>query len=191
MTQEEVAQLVRMNNVLYKLGSRPLSDKEMEMMLDVWTYQLKDYPADTVKMAFLAANRVCVYPITIADIFKQLSRDVSPETEWEQLKSVLPRAQRYLSWRGCPMVIDIDENGKAVKSDGRQELQDLFDGLSQSLKSYVGGIGGLMELAQTPDLTYKRLEYLKQAKADIETAPKEAAMLRNGRTEQLLKANDA
>lgn len=73
MTREETATLIRMNFTLYKLGAKPLSDSEMETTIDVWTYQFRDYDGETVKRAFLAANRVCVYPITVADIFKQLS----------------------------------------------------------------------------------------------------------------------
>lgn len=69
MTKEEAAQLIRMNFTLYKLGSKPLTDEEMETTLDVWAYQFRDYPGDVVKRAFLAANRVCVYPITVADIY--------------------------------------------------------------------------------------------------------------------------
>ena len=36
----------------------------------------------------------------------------------------------------------------------------------------------LAELAEMPDLTYRRAEFLKQAQADITTAPREAARLR-------------
>ena len=38
MTKEDAAKLIQMNFVLYKLGSKPLTDTEMEIMLDVWTY---------------------------------------------------------------------------------------------------------------------------------------------------------
>lgn len=68
MTREDVAKLIRMNFVLYKLGSKPLTDEEMQTTIDVWAYQFGDYDGDTVKRAFLAANRVCVYPVTVADI---------------------------------------------------------------------------------------------------------------------------
>ena len=56
MTREDVAKLIRMNFVLYKLGSKPLTDKEMQTTIDVWAYQFGDYDGDTVKRAFLAAN---------------------------------------------------------------------------------------------------------------------------------------
>lgn len=178
MTKEETAQLIRMNFTLYKLGSKPLTDEEMETTLDVWTYQFRDYPGEVVKRAFLAANRVCVYPITVADIYKQLSQCLDPAAEWDALAVAARKAQAFLSWRKFPMVIGIDEKGGLLQSDGTKELKALYDQLPPAAKSYAGSVGGLAELAEMPDLTYRRAEFLKQAQADITTTPREAARLR-------------
>ena len=178
MTREDVAKLIRMNFTLYKLGAKPLTDEEMETTIDVWAYQFGDYDGDTVKRAFLAANRVCVYPITVADIFKQLSQSLDPSAEWDTLAAAAHKAQTFLSWRKFPMVIGIDEKGGLLRSDGQKELQALYDQLPPSAKRYAGSVGGLAELAEMPDLTYRRAEFLKQAQADITTAPREAARLR-------------
>lgn len=178
MTKEETAQLILMNFTLYKLGSKPLTDEEMETTLDVWTYQFRDYPGEVVKRAFLAANRVCVYPITVADIYKQLSQCINPDAEWEALADAARKAQTFLSWRKFPMVTGIDEKGGLLRSDGQKELQTLYDQLPPAAKSYAGSVGGLAELAEMPDLTYRRAEFLKKAQADIATAPREAARLR-------------
>lgn len=180
MTKEEAAELVLMNATLYKLGTKPLTDEEMKTVIDVWTYQFRDYPGDVVKRAFLAANRVCVYPITVADIFKQLSQSLDPDAEWDALAAAAYEAKKYLSWRNCPMITGLNEQGGLLRSDGTHELRELFEGLPPSAKSYAGSVGGLTELARTPDLTYRRVEFLKQAREDISTAPKEAAQLRSG-----------
>lgn len=178
MTKEEAAELILMNATLYKLGTKPLSDDEMKTTIDVWTYQFRDYPGEVVKRAFLAANRVCVYPITVADIFKQLSQSLDPSAEWDELAAAARKAQTFLSWRKFPMVIGIDEKGGLLRSDGQKELQALYDQLPPTAKLYAGSVGGLAELAEMPDLTYRRAEFLKQAQADITTAPREAARLR-------------
>ena len=180
MTKEDAAKLIQMNFVLYKLGSKPLTDAEMEIMLDVWTYQLRDYPGEVVKRAFLAANRVCKFPITVADIFEQLTQGINPDAEWGELAEAARKAQRYLSWRSFPMVVGMDEKGGLLRSDGTEELRQLFDGLPPAAKKYAGSVGGLEELARTPDLTYRRVEFLKQAGEDISSAPREAARLRAG-----------
>lgn len=101
MTKEEAAELVLMNATLYKLGTKPLTDEEMKTVIDVWTYQFRDYPGDVVKRAFLAANRVCVYPITVADIFRQLSQNLDPDAEWNALAEAAYEAQKYLQQQVC------------------------------------------------------------------------------------------
>lgn len=191
MTKEEAAQLIRMNFTLYKLGSKPLTDEEMETTLDVWTYQFRDYPGDVVKRAFLAANRVCVYPVTVADIYKQLSQCINPEAEWDALADAARKAQKYMSWKRFPMVIDIDEKGGPIRSDGTEELQVLYDNLPPAAKTYAGSVSGLKELAMTPDLTYRRVEFLKQSREDITTTPREAARLRGGPEPVRLEAANA
>jgi hypothetical protein len=178
MTKEEAAELILMNATLYKLGTKPLTDDEMKTTIDIWTYQFRDYPGEVVKRAFLAANRVCVYPITVADIYKQLSQCIDPEAEWGALAEAARKAQRFLSWRNFPMVTGIDEKGGLLRSDGQKELKSLYDQLPPAAKSYAWSVGGLAELAEMPDLTYRRAEFLKQAQADITTAPREAARLR-------------
>ena len=182
MTKEEAAELILMNATLYKLGTKPLSDDEMKTTIDVWTYQFRDYPGEVVKRAFLAANRVCVYPVTVADIYKQLSQCIDPESEWGALADAAHKAQKYMSWKNFPMVTGIDEKGGLIRSDGTEELQVLYNSLPPAAKTYAGSVSGLKELAMTPDLTYRRVEFLKQSREDITTAPREAARLRAGAT---------
>ena len=189
MTKEETAQLIRMNFTLYKLGSKPLTDEEMETTIDVWTYQFRDYPGEVVMRAFLAANRVCVYPITVADIYKQFSQCIDPEAEWGALADAARKAQKYMSWKNFPMVTGIDEKGGLIRSDGTEELQALYDSLPPAAKTYAGNVGGLKELAMTPDLTYRRVEFLKQSREDITTTPREAARLRGTSVEEYRKTN--
>lgn len=191
MTKEEAAELILMNATLYKLGTKPLTDDEMKTTIDIWTYQFRDYPGEVVKRAFLAANRVCVYPVTVADIYKQLSQCIDPEAEWGALAEAARKAQKFMSWKNFPMVTGIDENGGLIRSDGTEELQVLYNNLPPAAKTYAGSVGGLKELAMTPDLTYRRVEFLKQSREDITTAPREAARLRGGPEPARLEAANA
>lgn len=188
MTKEEAAELILMNATLYKLGTKPLTDDEMKTTIDIWTYQFRDYPGEVVKRAFLAANRVCVYPVTVADIYKQLSRCIDPEAEWGALADAARKAQKYMNWKNFPMVTGIDEKGRLIRSDGTEELQVLYDNLPPAAKTYAGSVGGLKELAMTPDLTYRRVEFLKQSREDSTTTPRKAARLRAGDTQARLEA---
>ena len=89
------------------------------------------------------------------------------------------------------MIVGVDDNGRPIRSDGREELKDLFEKLPTAAKVYIGSVGGLEELARTPDLTYRRIEFLKQSREEIETAPKEAAQLRGGPEAARLEAGRA
>lgn len=87
------------------------------------------------------------------------------------------------------MIVGVDDNGRPIRSDGREELKELFEKLPTAAKVYIGSVGGLEELARTPDLTYRRVEFLKQSQEEIETAPREAAQLRGGPEAARLEAS--
>lgn len=163
MTREDVAKLIRMNFVLYKLGSKPLTDNEMELMLDAWAYQFRDYDGTAVKRAFLEANRVCKYPIGVADIFDQLPKEDMADN-WRKLKAAIGKVEYYMSWKSCPMVLGIDDNGRPVKSSGTDEIAAVFDGLPQTVKKWLGSSSELVNLSRysVEELDrYRRPEFMK------------------------------
>lgn len=163
MTREDVAKLIRMNFVLYKLGAKPLTDDEMELMLDAWAYQFRDYDGSTVKRAFLAANRVCKYPISVADIVDQLPKEDMADS-WRKLKAAIGKVEYYMGWRSCPMVLGIDDNGRPVKSSGTDEIAAVFDGLPQTVKKWLGSSSELVNLSRYSEDEldrYRRPEFMK------------------------------
>ena len=109
--------------------------------------------------------------------------------EWEALADAARKAQKYMSWKNFPMVTGIDEKGGLLRSDGTEELQVLYDSLPPAAKTYAGSVGGLKELAMTPDLTYRRVEFLKQSREDITTTPREAARQGCTSVEEYRKTN--
>lgn len=163
MTREDVAKLIRMNFVLYKLGSKPLTDDEMELMLDAWAYQFRDYDGPTVKRAFLEANKVCKYPISVADIFDQLPKEDMADN-WRKLKAAIGKAEYYMGWRSCPMVFGIDDNGRPIKSSGTNEIAAVFDSLPQTVKKWLGSSSELVNLSRYSEDEldrYRRPEFMK------------------------------
>lgn len=164
MTKEDAAGLLDMNFILYKLGSNPLPEDELETLIDVWAYQFKDYDAGIVKKAFLEANRVCKYPISVADVYEHLPKENFSKT-WSQLKAAIGKAKYYMGWRSCPMVIGIDKDGRAIKSNGATEIENLYDGLPETVKKWLGSKSELINLTRyTEDELerYKRPEFVKQ-----------------------------
>lgn len=176
MTMEQVMELIRMNGILYKNSVKPILPDEMKAMSAVWYYHFKDFDADTVKRAFLAANAVCVYPIQPADIFEQLkimakNNSAAPYDLWQALKSAVAKVPGLLYQRQYPKVIGVDEKtGKLIKSDGEKELNELFDKLPAQVKSYLRNVNGLISMAQYSDdelERYKKKEFV----SSIESIP--------------------
>lgn len=163
MTKEEVTELIRMNFSLYKLGAKPLTESEMKDNITVWAYQFREYPADTVKRAFLEANRECVFPITVADIFRHLPKEDMADN-WRKLKAAIGKVEYYMGWRSCPMILGVDETGRPVKSSGTEEIAAVFDALPRTVQKWLGSASELANLSRyTEDELdrYRRPEFMK------------------------------
>lgn len=172
MTKAEVMKIIRMNFALYKLGAKPLTDSEMAAMTEVWYLHFQNYTYETILQAFIAANRVCKYPIQPADIFEQLNANVQSEMaeNWRKLKNAIDCAGYYMTWRGCPMALGVDENGRLVKSNGSREIQNCFNSLPDIVKQWVGSPSELCNLSKYSEEEldrYRRPEFMKFKPATI------------------------
>lgn len=167
MTKAEVAELIRMNFVLYKLGAKPLTDEEMATTINVWYWHFGGYPAAAVKRAFLEANKVCVYPIQPADIYARMQANVDTNGLWLELKDALGKAQLYAERRRCPLIVGLDERGKPIKDDGETALQSLWDGLSEPVRRYLGSRSTLVDMGKMSGEElerYRKAEFCKSVK---------------------------
>lgn len=172
MTKAEVMKIIRMNFALYKLGAKPLTDAEMAAMTEVWYLHFQNYTYETILQAFIAANRVCKYPIQPADIFEQLNSSVQSEMaeNWRKLKNAIDCAGYYMTWRGCPMALGVDEQGRLVKSNGNREIQNCFNSLPDIVKQWVGSPSELCNLSKYSEEEldrYRRPEFMKFKPATI------------------------
>jgi hypothetical protein len=169
MTQKEIAELLRMNFALYKLGAKPLTDAELKSMCGVWYWHFRRYPAELVKTAFLRANAVCRFPVQPADIFDQMHDMAAalipdPETQWQALKAAVRKASGLVIRRKCPMIVGVDASGRPVKDDGTRGLQELYDALPPGARDYLGGVSALVDLTRCSDDeidTYRRTEFMQ------------------------------
>lgn len=164
--------IIRMNFALYKLGAKPLTDSEMAAMTEVWYLHFQNYTYETILQAFIAANRVCKYPIQPADIFEQLNSNAQSEMaeNWRKLKNAIDCAGYYMTWRGCPMALGVDENGRLVKSNGSREIQNCFNSLPDIVKQWIGSPSELCNLSKYSEEEldrYRRPEFMKFKPATI------------------------
>ena len=144
-----------MNGILYKHSERPLTDAEMAAMGNVWLYHFKDYPAEAVKRAFLAANAVCTFPIQPADIFVQLktasAQALPSESElWQQTQKAARQIEQESYWAATGGIVT--GIGKLTPTHLREHVWQVFKSLPQAAQAsaFVTPEGRLdTELLQT------------------------------------------
>jgi len=164
VTRKDALELLQLNQTLYKQKPCTMTAEEVNAAAMVWEWQFKDYDYNVIKRAFLMAVRACKYQVTIADVVEQLNAiqpSYSPESLWQGLMGACDKAQRYLPWRSCPMIIGIDEDGKTIKSNGQNELDELYNGLPTVTKRYLGSVSALVDLARDGTNDYRRSEFIR------------------------------
>ena len=195
MTMQEVLDLIKMNGILYKQSEKPLTDAEMSAMSSVWFYHFKTYPGDVVKRAFLAANAVCVFPVQPADIFAQLKimakqNQMTDIEAWKLLKDAVNKARPLVYRHDCPMIVGIDEKtGKPIMSDGRKEMEDLFNSLPGPVREFLGSKSMLEDYTKLEDdeiERYRRIEFVKFY-ANAQSGSPESLMIESGTERGKLK----
>ena len=165
MTKQDAFELLRMNFILYP-QSKELSPAELDKLATIWAFHFKEYPADTIKRAFLAANKVCRFAIQPADIFAELDKQKDPGADWEKLKAALPEVVKLESWRRYPAIVGEDASGRLIKSNGTAELKTLFESLPASVQAFVGSPSGLTTLTKQSEADldrYTRSVFMRQA----------------------------
>ena len=181
MNIEQSLELLRMNYALFP-QTKELDEDGITRAAKVWAFVFTDYPYDVVKRAYLECVKTCHFAIQPADIIDALKRHENPIKDWEELKACLPKVCQYESWRQYPMVIGEDENGKLITSDGRKELNGIFDSLPASVRAYVGSAENLAVYARVGSFDldkYHRPVFMKEA-AKAMPSPETIALLSAG-----------
>ena len=168
MELSEVSDLIFMNMTIYKNSAKPLSETELELTASIWYWHFKDYDAKDVKLAFLAANSVCVYPVQPADIFKQLEKmnrkNIPSNTElWETLKKSISKIPALMYRKKYPLVTGFDkETGNLIQSDGTKEIKEIYENLPEQIKRFFSSVDGMMSfslLSENEIERYKKREF--------------------------------
>lgn len=176
MTMQEVLELIRMNGILYKQSERPLTDAEMAAMGNVWLYHFKDYPAEAVKRAFLAANAVCTFPIQPADIFVQLktasAQSLPSESDlWQQTQKAAREIGQNLAWARSGGLLT--SQGVKEPAELEERAGEVFASMPLEVQAWAGTPQELVYQMERPlgeIVQYVRPSFCKavQASADAE-----------------------
>ena len=149
MDKLEVGSLLAMNKANFPYAYKDMSKTEMTALLESWSIQFKNYPAELIQGAFMEALKVCRNPITIADIFDRLSKikkatEKPTETLWQEFLKAASKVS-YLA-EGFHYNVKSKTNPYITQGqEKREEAQQLFNSLDDKIKVYTGNYKRLID----------------------------------------------
>lgn len=147
MTTKGAYELLRMNRLFYQSQVKPMSDEDTAQIARVWEYQFRDWPDNAVKDAYLAAQKECVFPVSVADIFRHLP---SESPSWEKAMKAAREINRWLYYAKTGGLVG--PGGKKDPTACTEEAVKVWDTLPESVRSWAGTMGLLARNADAdPD----------------------------------------
>ena len=164
MTTKKGAQVVAAIKGLYSYYGR---DTAPDVLVGLWVALMKEYSDDEVSFGLTEAMKVCKTPPTPADVIAEIkkaqsAKDARTDGElWVAYTAAVRKAYNFTEdMRGTY----VHPNGMSDREIAYLNLQNLFDGLPQEVKDYVGGLPGLMQKARQyahSDLGYEEGRFRK------------------------------
>lgn len=177
MTKQETIDILSLNYTLF--GGKIPEQSDLETLANVWLWMFKDYDGNVVKRAFLEAAKhteFLVKPKNVMGELTKMQKSVSTPVEeiWQKVCDALPAARKYHSWRSVKRIVAVNENGRAVYSDGTAELQALWANLPQEAHLYIQTANLLAELAERSEseiAAFEHPRFCKVLNENRETMP--------------------
>lgn len=140
--------------------------------LTLWAKMLADVPYQAAEKS--ALNHIATHsePPTIADILKPFVTRKNPEEGWIELKKAVAKTDQYAQWRKYPAIIGWNTDANSpIKSDGTQELQNLFNGLSPDVRDFVGSLDRLIDMSRYGVDEYQHSAFVRMVNARADAQP--------------------
>lgn len=154
-TQKQIVQMIAAIKTIYPYYAK---EADTKTLVNTWGLLLHDFPDDITEKAFLKALQTCKMPPTPADVIeniKAMVRASEPTDEelWGLFTKTLRMVSDQLYYIKYPM----------PGIDHRQKITDLWEGLPDKLKQYIGSRGELLRLSDYGDeeLKFEKSRFLK------------------------------
>ena len=162
LTKNNVIEIIELIRVNYDSAYSGLSADEAKLLIDFWYESLKIYPREMVNAGVKNAINCCEYAPRLANIINEIKKlqqatACTNEQLWAELEGVLDkvyRISRYLPYSQYSQWTD-------------EELNKIYDGLSDELKLFVVNVSTLVDIAEMTDdnLSFERARFFKQMPA--------------------------
>ena len=155
-TKNKITEMIAAVKTIYPYYAK---DADVATLVKTWAVLLKDYPDDAVSVAFYKALQTCKMPPTPADVIENLDEMAkamgqTDEELWQVYCDALRATNTQLHRLKYP------EFGV----DHRQKIRDIWHGLPEKIRQYIGSEGELMRMSRdydSEDLKYERNRFFK------------------------------
>lgn len=141
------------------------SNEERTLLVETWYAILKPYPKEIVGEAVKRVLSHAEFVPRIGNIVNEIERmqqafSKSDGELWVELNRVLYEAYRCFHSLNCTWV---DDSGVSQGERAEKRLKEIFDGLPEEVREYVGSPRQLAAIAEMDDeaLTYEKGRFLK------------------------------
>ena len=159
--------IIEMLTAMKTIYSYYAKDTDLELLVNTWHILLKDYSDEEVEAAFYIAFKRCKMACTPADIvsgINDIRNQNKPSTVdlWAIYNDAL-REVLYLSHRFNYTYVDL--SGLSQGEQARRRVDEIWEGLPQELKMYLGEKNELIrnarELNFAENSSWERNRFLK------------------------------
>ena len=192
-SQNKIIEMIGSVKTIYPYYARDLADNMIETLVRTWGTLLKAYSDEVVEMAFYNCLQTCKMPPTPADIIEQIKSmnkalEPSDEELWTVYVNALRTTYDQMTRFGHTFV---DSTGISQGEQARKKVDELWKGLPEKIKTYLGSKGELMRNAQTWSTaqdfgTYEKPRFMKAMPVMEKRQEYNALMLDSGSNRLLL-----
>ena len=159
LTKIKLLEIVATIKVNYPESYSAYNDEQMDALINCWYESLNIYPLELINQAVKKVIETSEFAPKLSTIIKEIKaiENAGAPTDmelWAELEGVLDkvyRISRYLPYSQYSQWTD-------------EELNKIYDGLSDELKLFVVNVSTLVDIAEMTDdnLSFERARFFKQ-----------------------------
>ena len=162
-SMKQITNIIAAIKTIYAYYAR---DTDVQALVKTWGMLLQEYEDEVVDKALYLCLQSCKTPPTPADLIERIKaiQDAEEDTDeelWAQFTKALRKGYSLIYMFNATFV---EANGKTQGANARDSFDNLWEGLPEKLRMYMGSKGEFMRLARDygeDDLKYERNRFMK------------------------------
>lgn len=187
--------IIEMIGAIKTIYSYYAKETDVRLLVDTWSMLLQSYDDEIVNTAFYKCLQTCKTPPTPADVIEQITSmqrlyQPSDEELWASYKKALRDTCVQMRSFGYTY---IDATGISQGEQARRKVEEIWNGLNDKIKHYLGAKGELMRNAsawgedENAFFTWEKPRFMKQMPIMEKRQEYSGLMLESGNYPFLLK----